>query len=105
MEILLLPLALLLVVALPIGVAVVPPVVMAARRRWSPAGVALWLLALGLLAAWMAAGSADIDRADATGGTGSIWVGLGWLAGAAAAAAGSVTTVRRDTRRPASPGA
>ena len=63
---------LLVVLGLPLAVAIVPPVLMAASRCWSPAGVALWLLALGLLAAWTAAGTADMDRADATGGTGSI---------------------------------
>lgn len=104
MEILLVLVALLLVVGLPLAIAVVPPVVMGAWRRWSPAGLVLWLLALGMLAAWMAAGSADIDRADATGGTGSIWAGVGWLLGAAAAATASAATVRRHTPRPAASG-
>ena len=103
MEIVLLVLVLLLVQGVPVAVAVVPPVLMAVRRCWSPAAVALWVLALGLLVASMAAVSADMDRVDATGGTGSILVGAGWLAGAALAATGSVVTVRRRTRAPVSP--
>ena len=91
---------LLLVQALPVAVAVVPPVVMGVRRGWSVTGVVLWVLALGLLVAWSAAASADMDRADTTGGTGSILAGFGWLLTAGAVAAGSVATVRRDTRRP-----
>lgn len=92
----------LLAQGLPVAVAVVPPVAMAASRRWSPAAVGLWGLALGLLAAWVAAASADMDRADATGGTGSILTGVGWLLAAAAAATGSVVTLRRRDRGSAS---
>jgi hypothetical protein len=103
-EILLVGLALLVVVGLPLAVAVVPPVAMASMHRWPPSAVALWVLGLGLLAAWTVAGATDIDRADATGGTGSLWAGLGWLIGSAVAAAGSVATVRRHYRHPASPG-
>ena len=87
-----------LVILLPI--AVVPLAVMAGRRGWSVGGVAMWLLSLGFLALWMAALSRDMDRADATGGSGSILAGSGWVLAASAAAACSVFIARR-TAEPA----
>jgi hypothetical protein len=83
---------------LPVLVAVGPPIAMAVRRRWSLPGLALWLFALGLLVAWGAAASAGIDRADATGGQGSIWTGAHWLLAAVAVAAAAVRTVLRRGR-------
>jgi hypothetical protein len=82
-------------ILLPPAVALVPPIVMAGRRRWPLPAVALWLLAIGLLVAWSAAASADIDRADATGGEGSIWAGAPWLFAAAVAGGAAVRTVTR----------
>ncbi len=50
------------------------------------------------LVAWGAAASAGIDRADATGGQGSIWTGAHWLLAAVAVAAAAVRTVLRRGR-------
>jgi len=84
---------------LPFAVAVVPPVVMAVSQRWPWPAVAAYLVAVGLLAGSMAAASADIDRADATGGSGSILAGGGWLAAAVLAAAAAVLLVRSRVAR------
>ena len=51
-------------------------------------------LALGLLAGGTAAGAADLDRADATGGSDSVLAGAGWPASAVVAAAAAVLVVR-----------
>ena len=63
--------------AAPVAAAVVPPVVMAVQHRWPRAAVLLWVSALVLLAGWVLAGTVAMDRADATGGSGS------WLTGSA----------------------
>ena len=81
-----LALVVLLVFGLLVLVVVAPPVVMAGSRRWSRSGVALWLVGIGLLVAWGAAVLADMDRADATGGSGSTSHGIGWLVAAVAVA-------------------
>ena len=85
-----------LVILLPI--AVVPLAVMASRRRWTLGGVATWLASLGFLALWLVALSRDMDRADATGGSGSILAGFGWVIAAGVAAACSVLIARRRTQ-------
>jgi hypothetical protein len=81
-----------------LAVVVAPPVVMGSHRRWALPAVASWLLAFGCVAAWGAAGTADIDRADRTGGTGNGLAGGWWLLAAVVAAAVSVQVVRRRTR-------
>ena len=68
---------------------------MGAVRRWSLGGVALWLAGIALLVAWGAALFADMDRADATGGSGSILHGIGWLVAAVAAATASIVLAAR----------
>ena len=90
---------------------VAPPVVMGALRRWSLSGVALWLAGIALVIAWGVAVLADMDRADATGGRGSIFHGIGWLVAAVAAAGGCVLPaarprgVRAQLQPPAGPAA
>ena len=90
-----------LFVLAPLAVALVPPVVMTTRHRWSLPAVVWWLLALGLLVVQSAVVSGDIDRADATGGEGSIWVGTPWLVAAAVASGAAVRTAVRRVRPPA----
>jgi hypothetical protein len=85
-----------LIILLPI--AAVPLAVMARGRRWTLGGVALWLTSLGFSTLWMVALWRDIDRADATGESGSIFAGLGWVIAAGAAAGCSVCVTRRRTR-------
>jgi len=85
-----------LIILLPI--AVIPLVVMASQRRWTIGGVAMWLAGLGFLALWMVALWRDMDGVDATGESGSILAGFGWVIAACAAAACSVFTTRRRTR-------
>ena len=92
---------------LPVLVVVGPPVVMAALRRWSLGGVALWLAGIGLGVASLA----DMDRADATGGSGSIVHGIGWLVAAVAVAAACIVLAARprgvqaQLQRPTGPAA
>ena len=93
--VLLVPL-LLLVQGVPLAVVVVPPVVMAVRRRWSLIGAALWLAGIGLVVGWGVASSAEMDRVDATGESGSIFSEIGWLLAAAAAAIASVVLASRS---------
>ena len=95
----LLVLVLVAMTGLPVAVAVVPPVVMAVSRRGPWPAVGSYLVALGLLARWMAAGAADIDRADATGGSGSILAGVWWLVAAVVAATAAVLVVRSRAAR------
>ena len=90
-----------LVILLPI--AVVPLAVMASRRRWPRGAIATWLTSLGFLALWLVALSSDMDRADATGGSGSILAGAGWAIAAGAAAACSVFIARRRTEPASNP--
>ena len=87
-----------LVQGLPVLVVVGPPVVMGALHRWSLSGVALWLAGIALVIAWGAALLADMDRADATGGSGSIFHGIGWLVAAVAAAGACVVLAARGPR-------
>jgi len=84
------------------AVVLAPVVVMADLRRWRPVPVLLWLLGTALVVAWVRALGADVERADATGGRGSILAGIGWLVTAVAAAALSVAAARRGRppRRP-----
>ena len=82
-----------LIVVLPI--ALIPLVVMADGRRWSLAGVALWLASLGLLVAWFVAAWRAFDRADAGLEEGSIFAGGEWVIAALLAAAASVRLTRR----------
>ncbi len=77
---------------------VVPPVVMAALRRWSRSGVVPWLAGIALLVAWGAASVADMERADATGGSGSNSHGIGWLVAAVAVAGACVVLAARRPR-------
>ena len=102
-EILLVSVVLWLFLGMPVAAAVVPPVVMAVQHRWPRAAVLLWVLGLVLLAGWVLAGTVDMDRADATGGTGSWLTGLGWLITAAGAATASVIVARRRAREAVSP--
>ena len=95
MEVVLVVLVMLLVAGVPLAVAIGPLVVMAVRHRWTVPSVGAWLLGLVLLGFWSAAGSADMDRADATGGQGSILAGVGWLVAAVAAAVAAVVLTRR----------
>ena len=81
---------------LALGVVLAPPIALAiCRRRVVP----LYLVALGLLVAWLAAWNANFDWADRTGGQGNIFAGVGWLLGAVAAAVGA--TALTIGRRPA----
>jgi hypothetical protein len=84
-----------LIILLPI--AVIPLVVMASRRRWTIGGVAMWLAGLGFLALWMVALWRDMDGVDATGESGSILAGFGWVIAACATAACSVFITGRRT--------
>ena len=79
----------------PLAVVGVPPVVMGVRRRWSLLGAALWLAGVALAVAWVAAWLADMDRADATGESGNILSGIGWLLAALGAATASVVLAAR----------
>jgi hypothetical protein len=82
-------LALVLVVwtALPFAVGIVPPIVAATYRRTPAAWAALYVVALGLVGANWYALSENMDRADHTGGGGSIFGGAPWLVAAVAAGA------------------
>jgi hypothetical protein len=80
---------------LPVAVVAIPPVVMGVRHRWSAAGVALWLVVVALAVGWGAAWNAGMDRADATGESGSPSSDLGWLVGAVAAATASIVLAAR----------
>ncbi|SFT43466.1 hypothetical protein SAMN05660657_00761 [Geodermatophilus amargosae] len=80
-------------------VVLAPVVVMADLRRWRPLPVLLWLIGTALAVAWVRALGADVDRADATGGRGSILAGIGWLVTAVAAAVLSVAAARRGRPR------
>jgi len=80
---------------LPVAVVAVPPVVMGVRRRWSLAGVALWLVGVALAIGWVLAWSAGMDRADATGESGSLFGELGWLVAAVAVATASIVLATR----------
>ena len=94
----------LLVMAMPLLalVAVITPLVAMIRSPWGivPA-VLLYLMALGMLVAWVAAANAHMDWADRTGGQGNAFAGAGWLLGALAAAVGA-TYLTITPRRPAS---
>jgi hypothetical protein len=84
---------------LALGVVLTPPIAVAiCRRRVVPAAL-LYLVALGLLVAWLAAWNANFDWADRTGGQGTIFAGVGWFLGAVAAAVGA--TALTIGRRPA----
>ena len=80
---------------LPVAVVAVPPVVMGVRRRRSLAGVALWLVGVALAVGWGVAWNAGMDRADATGESGSLVGELGWLVAAVAAATASIVLAVR----------
>ena len=71
-------------------VLVLPGAVMAHRRRWRPAALVLWALALCLLAAWVVSGYRSGVAADEDGTTGDIYDGSQWLLDAVLAAAASV---------------
>ena len=90
-----LALVVLLVFGLPVLVVVAPPVVMAGSRRWSRSGVALWLVGVALAVGWGVAWNAGMDRADATGDSGSLVGELGWLVAAVAAATASIVLAVR----------
>jgi hypothetical protein len=75
---------------------VAPLVVMAARSRWSVAGVALWLAAAALAVGWGVASIVEMDRVDATGGTGNAFSEVGWLVCAVAAATASIVLAARS---------
>ena len=82
------------------GVVVLAPVaVMADLRRWRPLPLLLWSAGTALAVVWVLALDADTERADATGGRGSILAGVGWLVTALAAAALSVAATRRGRPR------
>ena len=77
-------------------VAVVPPAVIVSLRRRVVPAVLLYLAALALLYAWVAALNANMDWADRTGGQGSALAGAWWFLAALAAAAAAIalSTVR-----------
>lgn len=78
-----------------------PPVFMGAERRWSVAGVALWLAAAALGVGWFVATNAEMDRVDAAGTGGNAFSEVGWLLGAVASATASfVLAARRSPSRP-----
>ncbi len=79
----------------PLAVVGVPPVVMSVPRRWSLLGAGLWLTGVALAVAWIAALLVDMDRADATGQSGSILSGIGWLLAALAVATASIVLAAR----------
>ena len=99
---LLLPLAM-LVPASAIAALILPPVFLAVGRRRLPLASGLYLATVALLVAWVVTGIADMDRADRTGGEGSIFAGAVWLVLALAAATGSIVASLR--RSPAVSGA
>ena len=92
-------LVLVLVVALMPWVALAavlaPLVFMGAERRWSVAGVALWLVAAALAARWVVATIVEMDRVDAAGSGGNASSEVGWLLGAVAAATASIVLAAR----------
>ena len=80
---------------LPIAAVVVPPIVMADQRRRSPVAAGLWLAAVALVVGWVVAVVVEMDRVDATGGTGSILAEGEWLVAAVVVATASVLVSRR----------
>ena len=86
------------IVLVPLSIAAAPPVVMLVRRRAPIPAVLVYVAGLGFLAAWVAAGSENIDGADRTGGEGSILAGAQWLAAALLAAGGSIRWALRSQR-------
>ena len=87
--------------ALPVAVVLVPPIVAAAYGRLTTVAVVLYAAALGLTVAFGAASLAHMEWADETGGTGSMFAGGTWLVVAAVAAATSVAHTVRGRRQPA----
>lgn len=81
-----------------LAVALAPVVFMGAERRWSVAGVALWLVAAALAVGWVVATIVEMDRVDAAGTAGNAFSEVGWLLGAAAAATASIVLAARRPR-------
>jgi hypothetical protein len=83
--------------ALPVAVVLVPPITAAACRRVTAPAALLYAAALGLTVAYIAASLADMERADLTGGSGSAFAGGLWLVAAVAAATtATCLSVRRE---------
>ena len=80
---------------MPVMVVVVPPLVMLDGRGWSLTAGWLWLAAVVLVIGYGTALSADMDHADATGGSGSLLAGSEWLGAAVLAATASLLVARR----------
>ena len=87
--------AVLLMPCAALAAAVIPPLVMGARSRWTVPGVATWLTAVALAVDWGVASVVEMDRVDATGATGNAFSEVGWLVGAAAAATASIVLAVR----------
>ena len=94
--VLVMPVAALLVV-------VGPPSAMWHRHRWPASSVALWLLGSLLVAGWTTASNSEMDRVDATGGSGNAFTTVGWLVAALASAA-AAWLIARSQRPDASVG-
>lgn len=91
---LVLGLAVLLMPWLALAVVVTPPVVMAAGHRWPVSSLALWLAGSLLSVGWLVASVVEMDRVDATGGTGNAFSTVAWLVAAVAAAGAAIWSAR-----------
>lgn len=81
------------------GPVLTPPIVLLAVRVGRPLPLLLWFGAVAAVAGFGVIAIMDMDRADATGGTGNLFTGS-WLLGCAvAAASGSVWLGLREARR------
>jgi hypothetical protein len=104
MDVVLVALLVLAQQAVPLALAIAPPVTMLARRRATWPALALYLAGLAFLVAWVLAMNHDMDRADETGGAGSILAGGQWLLAAVLAGAASVWwTIRASRARAVGP--
>jgi hypothetical protein len=83
---------------LALGALIAPPIVIAVRRRRVLLASLLQLGAVGSLFAWLVAWNADFDRADATGGAGNAFSGIGWLVVGLLLAAAALTVTRAPAR-------